>query len=103
MRDIEERVKKIFSSTKKNIARVKKKDLLLLVRLTSGLHDNDGDDGIVVHIHTHFKRLLRQREEKQTTMTAKKRSLFELIEFHGSILDKKDRYTTCLYMFGTIK
>ena len=69
----------------------KKKDLPFLVRLTSGLHDNDGDDGIVVHIHIHFKRLLRQREEKQTTLTikAKKRSLFELIEFHGSILEKE--------------
>jgi hypothetical protein len=79
-----------FSSIKKNITRVQKKDLLLLVRLTSGLHDNDADDGIVVHIHIHFKRLLRHREEKQTTMTTTKtRSLFELIEFHGSILEKE--------------
>jgi hypothetical protein len=69
----------------------KKRDLVLLVRLTSGLHDNNADDVIVVHIHTHFRRLLRQREEKQTTMTmtAKKKSLFELIEFHGSILEKE--------------
>jgi len=93
MGDTREKEKKIsfFSSIKKNITEVRKKDLLLLVRLTSGLHDNDDDDGIVVHIHTHFKRLLRHREEKQTTMTmtTKERSLFELIEFHGSILEKE--------------
>jgi len=88
MRDIRER-KRFSLSIKKNITRVQRKDLLLFVRLTSGLHDNDDDSGIVVHIHTHLKRLLQQREEKQMTVTAKKKFLFELIEFHGSILEKE--------------
>jgi hypothetical protein len=88
MRDIRER-KRFSLSIKKNITRVQRKDLLLFVRLTSGLHDNDDDNGIVVHIHTHLKRLLQQREEKQMTVTAKKKFLFELIEFHGSILEKE--------------
>ncbi len=88
MRDMREGKKRISLS---NHGNQKKRDLVLLVRLTSGLHDNDDDDVIAVHIHTHFRRLLRQREEKQTTMTmtAKKKSLFELIEFHGSILEKE--------------
>ena len=88
---------------------MKKKDLTLLVRLTSGLHDNDDDDGIVVHIYTwkgfYSEERKREREKKKTDDDDKeKKSLFELIEFHGSILErKKNRYTMCLSMFGTIK
>lgn len=86
---------------KKNKSNVKKIwDLQLLVRLTSGLQSNDDDDdddnAIVAQIHTHFKRLLGWRERKQTLMTKRRKrkdklfeSLFELIEFHGSILEEK--------------
>lgn len=48
-----------ISTQNQNIERerAKKKDLLLLLLvllgLTSGLQDNDGDDGIVAHIHIH--------------------------------------------------
>jgi hypothetical protein len=98
---VERKMRVLFSReaqrTWRNPPRVEKQDSLLLFRLTSGLDGNG--ESIVALIRAHFKRLLmanEEVEEKQTTMTGKKWPLFELIEFHGSILESRKNRSVCV-------